>query len=106
MLYEGREIVFNRWSARHVDRQDPHFGWACIVYFGTFSVTRLIFPQLGLVVYLRPGDMVWFRGRDLIHEVPEWEGGDRNFLVHFTHESIWKMADISCTSDKATNIGD
>ena len=99
-LWEGREVMFNRWSPDHRDQQDPHWAWACIVYFGNFTNAHFRFPELGLEIRLQPGDVVFFRGRDLLHGVPEWESGDRHFVVTFTHEAMWKEADVECASSK------
>lgn len=104
MLYEGREIVFNRWSALHQDRQDPHYAWACIIYFGSFQEAVLEFPELRLKVRVRRGDIVWFRGRDLRHQALEWGEGERHFLIHFTHSAMWDLAGVECKSSKATHM--
>ena len=101
MLYEGREIQFNRFSAPHWDLQDPHWGWAIAIYFGSFSSCILRFRQLGLEVKLRPGDVVAFRGRDLLHEVSDWTDGERHLLIHFTHRTLWEHAKTVCRSGPA-----
>ena len=95
-MWECREVMFNRWSERHWDRQDPHLAWAAIVYTGTFTGAYFQFPELSLRLKLSPGDVVFFRGRDLLHEVPPWESGERHFAVHFTHEALWNEAGIVC----------
>ena len=104
LAYEGREVVFNRWSDIHQDEQDPHWAWANILYFGTFRRAKLRFPQLKTTVILHPGDMVFFRGRDLIHDAPDWGRGSRNFLVHFTHKHMWDYMGMMCASQKAPNL--
>lgn len=104
LAYEGREVVFNRWSEIHEDEQDPHWSWANILYFGTFKRARLRFPQLKVTVMLYPGDMVFFHGRDLAHDAPDWGEGSRNFLVHFTHQHMWEHIGLTCMSQKAVNL--
>ncbi|KAI6042297.1 hypothetical protein EDC04DRAFT_2564515 [Pisolithus marmoratus] len=37
LLFEGREIIFNRQSGPHVDKQDPQLGWVAIVALGDFT---------------------------------------------------------------------
>ena len=93
-LWEGREIMFNRWSPAHFDQHDPHWSWACIVYFGDFDHAVMRFPQLNLEVVLRPGDVIYIRGRDLLHEVAEWAHGQRHFMVYFTHEALWDQLNV------------
>ena len=101
MWFEGRELQFNRYSLAHFDTQDPHWGWAIIIYYGTFESCTLEFRQLKVKVTLRPRDMVMFRGRDVLHEVKDWIRGERHLLVHFTHSSLWNQAKVECHSDPA-----
>ncbi|EJF55412.1 hypothetical protein DICSQDRAFT_130611 [Dichomitus squalens LYAD-421 SS1] len=103
LFWENLEVIFNRKSAAHFDLSDPHFAWACIVYFGTFEQAYLTFPQLGLRVRIRPGDVVFFRGRDLLHLVEDWGKGDRYLIVYFTHEAAWADFGMGgqCASGKA-----
>ncbi|KAI0683491.1 hypothetical protein C8Q76DRAFT_804135 [Earliella scabrosa] len=101
MMWECREIMFNRWSPRHWDKSDPHWAWAAITYVGDFVGATFRFPQLRLQLTLQPGDMVFFRGRDLLHEVPPWLSGQRHFLVHFTHQALWTEAGFPCASSPA-----
>ena len=98
LLHEGREIVFNRYSLPHRDGPDPHWAWACIFYFGDFEGAYLEFPELKLKIRLCPGDMVFFRGRDLLHQAQLWTGGDRHFVIHFTHKAMWDLAGEVCSS--------
>ena len=81
--------------------QDPHWGWAIIIYDGTFDSCTLEFPQLKVKVTLRPGDMVMLRGRDVLHEVKNWVSGERHLLVHFTHKTLWDQAEVECLSGPA-----
>ena len=98
LIHEGREIVFNRYSLPHRDGPDPHWAWACIFYFGDFEGAYLEFPELKLKIRLCPGDMVFFRGRDLLHQAQLWTGGDRHFVIHFTHKAMWDLAGEVCSS--------
>ena len=101
MHYEGREIVFNLYSLPHWDEQDPHWSWAVIMYFGTFEEAYLEFIQLNLRVRFRPGDVIFFRGKDLLHSVMMWKGGERHFIINFTHDAMWRKAGKTCRSSKA-----
>lgn len=99
LLWECCEVVFNQQSP-HRDFSDPHFSWACIVYFGTFRDVWFSFHRLGLQVQPRPGDVIFFRGKDLVHLVTDWGDGKHNFLIYFTHESAWRNVGLGgqCTS--------
>ena len=103
LLWEDIEVVYNRLSPPHFDRNDPHWAWACIIYFGTFETAFFDFPQLGLRIYIRPGDVVFFRAKDLLHAVPNWGDGERYFVIFFTHEATWRDFDMAghCASGKS-----
>ena len=104
LAYEGREVVFNRTSDEHWDTHDPHWSWSTLLYFGTFKTGSLRYRQLNLTARLRPGDLIFHRGRDLLHDAPAWDSGTRNFLVHFTHQHMWDHVGLTCRSQKAVNI--
>ncbi|KAI0740239.1 hypothetical protein C8Q76DRAFT_790706 [Earliella scabrosa] len=101
VLHEGREIQYNRFSARHVDLRDPHFTWVVIFYLGDFGEATLEFRQLGIRIILRPGAAVAFRGRELVHEGLEWARGNRYLVIYFTHSALWEQATMSCGASEA-----
>jgi hypothetical protein len=92
LVYEGREILFNRMSGLHVDIQDPHLGWAILAALGSHKGGHIYFPHLGLRVRLEPGDIILLRGRVIPHQVEEWDG-QRISIPHFTHSSMWRALD-------------
>jgi hypothetical protein len=98
LLFEGRELLFNRISGRHRDHLDPKLAYAGLFAAGNFTSGGYIhFPQLNLRVRLLPGDFVLIRGRVLEHEIEAWEGGQRISIPHFTHTSLWRdcgLADL------------
>jgi hypothetical protein len=89
LVYEGREILFNRMSGLHTDIQDPHLGWAILAALGSHKGGHLYLPHLGLRVRLEPGDIILLRGRVVPHQVEEWTG-QRISVPHFTHSSMWR----------------
>jgi hypothetical protein len=91
LLMEGRELLFNRISGRHRDRQDPRLAYAGLYAAGNFTSGGYVyFHQFNLRVRLLPGDFVLLRGRVLEHEIEAWEGGQRISIPHFTHTSLWR----------------
>lgn len=90
LLFEGREIIFNRMSDFHRDSQDPQLSYVALYAGGDFTGGMLELPDLKLKVRLEPGDMVLFRGRVLLHKVGEWDDGQRYSIPHFTHTSLWR----------------
>jgi len=89
LVYEGREILYNRQSGLHTDSQDPHLGWALLAGLGLHKGGYVHFPHLGLRVRLEPGDVVALHGRVVPHQIEEWVG-QRITIPHFTHSSLWR----------------
>jgi hypothetical protein len=97
LLFEGRELLFNRRSQIHRDRQDPPLAYAGLFAAGNFtSGGYLVFPLLGpLRIRLRPGDFSLVRGRILEHMTEEWDGGQRIGIPHFTHTALWRNCGLA-----------
>jgi hypothetical protein len=89
LVYEGREILYNRQSGLHTDSQDPELSWALLSALGEHKGGHLFLPHLGLRVRLEPGDVIMLRGRVIPHEIEEWVG-QRITIPHFTHSSMWR----------------
>lgn len=93
LVYEGREVLWNRGSNLHTDSFDPPKAFAVITAFGNFTGGHLYMPNLGLRVRLRPGDAIAIRGRVIPHASEDWEG-QRISIPHFTHSQLWRELDI------------
>ena len=105
LMMEGRELLFNRLSGRHVDSQDPQLAYAGLYAAGNFtSGGYLYFHQLSLRVRLLPGDFVLLRGRVLEHEIEAWEGGQRISIPHFTHTSLWRDCELDHLVDLPSSL--
>lgn len=89
LIYEGREILFNRVSPEHTDRLDPEYGWAVLCAFGNNDPVQFNLPQLNLNISFKPGDMIAIRGRGLKHRTSRWNAGQRIVIPHFTHSKVW-----------------
>lgn len=94
LLLEGREILFNRESGLHFDKQDPKLAYAVLLTAGNFKGGYISIPLLKLRIRLEPGDLVVIRGRVLEHEIEEWEGQQRISVPHFTHTSLWRSCGL------------
>jgi len=90
ILYEGRAIMFNRQTPKHVDRLDPLRSWAALLVLGAFQGGTMYIERLQLRLRYLPGDMIFIRGAILPHEVEAFSGGQRISIAHFTHQSLWK----------------
>jgi hypothetical protein len=92
LIYEGRELIFNRSSGIHTDSQDPPLSWAILAAFGAFTDGYVDVPKLGLRIRYGPGDVVAIRGRVIPHSVPNTYKGQRISIPHFTHSATWIAA--------------
>jgi hypothetical protein len=90
LIYEGRELLWNRSSGLHTDSQDPPLGWAILAAFGDFTDGVIELPNLGLKIRYGPGDVVAIRGKVIPHEVPDTYKGQRISIPHFTHSTTWR----------------
>ncbi|KAF8834993.1 hypothetical protein BDN67DRAFT_913812 [Paxillus ammoniavirescens] len=60
---EGQEVLFNRFSGRHIDSQDPQAAYAGLFAAGSFtSGGYLHLHQLNLQIRFFPGDFILVRG--------------------------------------------
>ena len=61
-------INFNTISDYHWDEHDEPNSLCCLVALGDFDGGQLCFPQLQIVIPLRPGQIVAFSFRFLMHK--------------------------------------
>ena len=75
LLYEGRELLFNRISGTHLDLQDPQLAYAGLYIAGSFvSGGEVFFPELNLKVCALPSGFILLKGRVLLHRIEHWVG--------------------------------
>ncbi|KAI6046790.1 hypothetical protein EDC04DRAFT_2597894 [Pisolithus marmoratus] len=84
LLFEGREIIFNRQSGPHVDKQDPQLGWVAIVALGDFTGD----------IRLEPSEVIFLRGRVVKHQIKHWDEGQRIIIAHLTHTHLWQEVSL------------
>lgn len=94
LLLESQEVLYNRLSGLHFDRQDPKLAYAVLLMAGSFKGGHIWILLLKLRIRLEPGDMVLIQGRVLGHQIKEWEGGQRISILHFTHTSMWRSCGL------------
>lgn len=89
LVYEARELLFNRVSGGHTDSQDPLYSWAILVALGYNSPVTFEVSPLNLRMSFAPGDAIAIRGRVLKHRTSGWKSGQRIVIPHFTHQATW-----------------
>lgn len=95
LLMEGREIMYNRQTPLHFDKQDPKKGWAALAVVGPFTGGSMRIPSVNGRLRYTHGDMILIRGRILAHEIEDFHGGQRICIAHFTHDALWKECKVT-----------
>lgn len=75
-------ININADTKFHRDKGDVEWGLCIVIPFGPYTDGYISFPELGLQVYLAPGDTIAFRSARLLHGNMQVIG-NRNSLVLF-----------------------
>ena len=101
----GHDKLFGAWTSiavnvnqtsehkhkAHRDHRDLKSGYAAVVPFGTtYQGGELILWQLGVVIRLRPGDVLLFSSANLIHSSTPVTAGLRHSLVAFSSADNWR----------------
>jgi hypothetical protein len=82
-------INFNTISDYHWDEHDEPNSLCCLVALGDFEGGELCFPQLQIIVPLRPGQVVAFSSRLLLHGNFPVTRGIRHSIVYFVHSTFF-----------------
>jgi len=82
-------INFNTISDYHWDEHDEPNSLCCLVALGDFEGGELCFPQLQIIVPLRPGQIVAFSSRLLLHGNFPITRGIRHSVVYFVHSMFF-----------------
>ncbi|CAG8581368.1 8539_t:CDS:2 [Paraglomus occultum] len=78
-------INYNTISDYHWDENDESNSFCCLVALGDFEGGELCFPQLKIVVPLRPRQIILFSSRLLLHGNFIVTKGIRHGIVYFVH---------------------
>jgi len=90
LIYEGREVIWNRMSGLHTDSQDPPLAWAILTGFHNFKGGAVWIQPLNILIRYEPGDVLEIRGHVLHNQIRGDFVGQRITIPHFTHSSVWK----------------
>jgi len=72
-------------SGPHYDKMDEPEGLCCVVPYGKYTGGDLVFPELELRFVVRPGDIIFFRSRELLHENFAVRGHRRSIVFTICH---------------------
>jgi hypothetical protein len=75
-------VVNSGGTGPHVDGEDWPDGCCCVAPFGTgWTGGELVFRDLGLGFQLHPGDVIFFRSAELVHENLAVKGNRRSIVM-------------------------
>ncbi|KAI9868852.1 MAG: hypothetical protein M1813_004703 [Trichoglossum hirsutum] len=76
----------------HRDASDYYCGLNCDTAWGDFTTAKIVFWELGISVEVKKGEAIFFLSRILTHNAVDTQGGVRNVVDAFMHQSllIWK----------------
>ena len=72
----------------HYDYKDEPEGYCCVVPLGNFSGGELVFREHKLRFSIKPGDIIFFHSRNMLHENLAFTG-ERYSLVFTTHHNMF-----------------
>ncbi len=82
-------INYNTISDYHWDEHDDLNGFCCLVALGDFEGGEICFPQLKIIIPLRPGQVLLFPSRLLLHGNLVVTKGIRHSIVYFVHSNFF-----------------
>jgi len=82
-------INFNTISDFHWDEHDEPNSFCCLVALGDFQGGELCFPQLEIIIPLRPNQIVAFSSQLLLHGNLPITKGIRHSIVYFVHSMFF-----------------
>jgi hypothetical protein len=91
----GLALHFNQMPRHtHFDNKSLHSGMDRINPWGPFEDGILVFPDLGIYIRVRRGDIVFLRGAALRHGAQAWTGQGRMVLVPFVDRRLFGACQV------------
>ena len=84
-------INFNTISDFHWDEKDEENCFCILITLGDYEGDKLCFPQLNLIIPLKPGQILLFRSRLLLHGNCILTKGIRHSIVYHLHKVMIKQ---------------
>jgi predicted 2-oxoglutarate/Fe(II)-dependent dioxygenase YbiX len=87
--HAGFAINLNVATICHRDEKDD--GSCTLVPFGEFDGGEIVLEEVGLIIKLRPGDILYFRSTDLTHYNLDYKGRRGSLVIHTDVQGrVWK----------------
>jgi hypothetical protein len=87
-VFTGISVISNRRTIAHRDLNGDQAWYDIVASLGSYKRAMLQFPELGLELLYNPGVVVGFCGNVFMHEVEDWEEGDRICYALFMRKAV------------------
>jgi hypothetical protein len=87
-VFTGMQIIANRTTPPHRDRGGAPTHYDLLLSVGTHVEAQLSLPELGATFSYPPGTIVELCGKVFLHEVDDWEGGERVCVAHMMKDDV------------------
>jgi hypothetical protein len=87
-FFSGIEVISNRKTEKHRDKLSDITDYDFLVSAGRHTEAWLELEDVKVKLHYTPGTVVAVCGKVLNHAVPDWEGGERLCIAHFTRDNV------------------
>jgi len=86
--FSAWQVISNRITPAHRDKGAAPMVYDLLTCAGTYKDSFLHVHDLGARFHYTPGTVVALCGRVLLHEVKDWQGGDRICIAHYMRDTV------------------
>src|SRR5215510_16164249 len=93
--FSAWQVISNRNTPAHRDVGAAPMVYDLLTCAGTYKRSLFYVHDLGARFHYTPGSVVAICGRVLLHEVKDWQGGDRICIAHYMCDSVHDCMRVS-----------
>jgi hypothetical protein len=94
-FFSGIEVISNRKTIKHRDKLSDVADYDFLVSAGRHTEAWLELEDVKVKLHYAPGTVVAVYGKVLNHAVPDWEGGERLCVAHFTRDNVHERLGVA-----------
>lgn len=94
-VYHAMDIIANRISPSHTDQGSATTFYDHLVSLGQDHDARLFLDTLQGEFQYKSGTSVLFPGKVFRHSVPEWCGGERVVIAHYSKDGVHDRVNVA-----------
>jgi len=87
-VFSALQVIVNRKTPGHRDQGAAPMVYDLLTCAGTYTHSVLQVRDLGARFYYNPGTVIALCGKVLLHEVKNWEGGERICIAHYMRDNV------------------